>query len=41
MIEVKGTKGSLIKPNAEGEIDNKKKDGTPSYTNINKYANLF
>lgn len=38
MIEVKGTKGSLIKPNAEGEVDNKKKDGTPSYTNINKYA---
>ena len=38
MIEVKGTKGSLIKLNSDGEIDNKKKDGTPNYTNINKYA---
>lgn len=38
MIEVKGTKGSLIKQNAEGEIDNKKKDGAPNYPNINKYA---
>lgn len=38
MIEVKGTKGNLIKLNSNGEIDNKKKDGTPNYTNINKYA---
>lgn len=38
MIEVKGKKGSLIKVNADGEIDSKKKDGTPNYTNINKYA---
>lgn len=38
MIEVKGTKGSLIKLNSDREIDNKKKDGTPNYTNINKYA---
>ena len=38
MIEVKGTKGNLIKLNSDGEIDNKKKDGSPNYTNINKYA---
>lgn len=36
MIEVKGTKGNLIKLNSDGEIDNKKKDGSPNYTNINK-----
>lgn len=38
MIEVKGTKGAFIKTNDDGEIDNKKKDGTPNFTNINKYA---
>lgn len=38
MIEVKGLKGSFIKLNQSGEIDNKKKDGTPNFTNINKYA---
>lgn len=38
MIEVKGKKGDFIKTNAVGEIDNKKKDGTPNFTNINKYA---
>ncbi|AYD39619.1 N-6 DNA methylase [Clostridium fermenticellae] len=38
MIEVKGTKGSFIKTNDIGEIYNKKKDGTPNFTNINKYA---
>lgn len=38
MIEVKGSKGSFIKLNSDGEVDNKKKDGTPNYTNINKYA---
>ena len=38
MIEVKGKKGDFIKFNANGEIDNKKKDGTENFTNINKYA---
>lgn len=38
MIEVKGIKGSFIKTNTSGEVDNKKKDGTPNFTNINKYA---
>lgn len=38
MIEVKGTKGSLIKTNSENEIDNYTKEGNPNYTNINKYA---
>ena len=38
MIEVKGLKGSLIKLNTKGEIDNKTKDGNVNYTNINKYA---
>ncbi len=38
MIEVKGLKGSFIKQTSTGNIDNIKKDGTPNYTNINKYA---
>ena len=38
MIEVKGLKGSFIKLNSQGEIDNKKADGQPNYININKYA---
>lgn len=38
MIEVKGTKGSLIRTNTENEIDNLTKEGKPNYTNINKYA---
>ena len=38
MIEVKGKKGDFVKFNADGEIDNKKKDGTENFTNINKYA---
>ena len=38
MIEVKGLKGSFIKLNAQGEIENRKVDGTPNYININKYA---
>lgn len=38
MIEVKGLRGSFIKLNAQGEIENKKSDGTPNYLNINKYA---
>ena len=38
MIEVKGTKGDLIKYNELNEIENIKKDGTPHYANIKKYA---
>ncbi|WP_026524152.1 HsdM family class I SAM-dependent methyltransferase [Butyrivibrio sp. MB2005] len=38
MIEVKGTKGALQKLTASGDVDNVKKDGTPNFTNINKYA---
>ena len=38
MIEVKGTKGEFVKFNVSGEIDNKKKDGEPNYSNIAKYA---
>ena len=37
-MRLKAQKGNLIKLNSDGEIDNKKKDGTPNYTNINKYA---
>ena len=38
MIEVKGKKGDLIKFNNNGNIENKKKDGEPHYTNIAKFA---
>ena len=38
MIEVKGTKGALAKMTASDEVDNTKKDGTPNFTNIEKYA---
>lgn len=38
VIEVKGVKGNFIKKNSNGEIDNKNKEGQPSFTNINKYA---
>ena len=38
MIEVKGTKGALIKINECGEIENIKKDGTLAFNNIQKYA---
>lgn len=38
MIEVKGRKGTLVKLNTAGEVDNVKKDGTPNFTNINRYA---
>ena len=37
MIEVKGTKGVLIKE-ANGVIENTKKDGTPNVNNIKKFA---
>ncbi len=38
MIEVKGSKGDLVKITASGEIDNEKKDGTPNFSAISKYA---
>ena len=38
MIEIKGKKGSFIKLNADEKIDNKKKDGSENFANINKYA---
>lgn len=38
MVEVKGKKGDFIKLNADGEIDNKRKDGTENFATINKYA---
>lgn len=38
MIEVKGTKGALVKYNELGEIDNKNKSGEPNYKNIEKFA---
>lgn len=38
VIEVKGTKGALVKRDSFDEIDNTKKDGTPNFTNINRYA---
>ena len=38
MIEVKGTKGALVKLNEAGIPDNTKKDGDPNYANIAKFA---
>ena len=38
MIEVKGKRGSLVKVNDKGQVDNKKKDSEPNYQNISKYA---
>ena len=38
MIEVKGKKGDFIKLTSDEEIDNKKKDGTENFANINRYA---
>lgn len=38
MIEVKGKRGSLIKTNENGEVDNAKKNSEPNYQNIAKYA---
>ncbi|MCL2884242.1 MAG: SAM-dependent methyltransferase, partial [Oscillospiraceae bacterium] len=38
MIEVKGTRGKLVKFNAEEQIDNITKNGEPNYTAINAYA---
>ncbi len=38
VIEVKGLKGAFIKLDSNGNIDNKKKDNEPNYSNIAKYA---
>lgn len=38
MIEVKGRKGDLVSLDDNGDVENKKKDGTPNYANIRKYA---
>lgn len=38
MIEVKGRKGDFVKFDNNGEIENKKKDGTPHFSNTKKYA---
>lgn len=38
VIEVKGTEGDFIKLTTDGNIDNTKKDGTPNFNNIKKYA---
>lgn len=38
MIEVKGTKGALIKLTSEGFVDNTTKNGEPNFKNIEKFA---
>ena len=38
MIEVKGTRGALERRDAQGNIENTKKDNTAHYLNIAKYA---
>ena len=38
IIEVKGTKGKLVKLSEDVEIDNKKKDGKPNYKTIQDFA---
>ncbi len=38
MVEIKGKKGDFVKFDTNGEIENKKKDGTPHFANIKKYA---
>lgn len=38
LIEYKGHKGKLVKLNSEDQVENKKKDNTPNYNNIKKYA---
>lgn len=38
MIEVKGTKGALVKYGLNGDIENSTKEGKPNFTNIKKYA---
>ncbi len=38
LIEYKGYKDKLIKLDSIGNVDNRKKDGTPNFANINGYA---
>jgi len=38
MIEVKGTRGKLVKLNNDGEVDNTTAKGESNYTNINGFA---
>lgn len=38
LIEYKGYKDKLVKLDAEGKVDNRKKDNTPNFVNINSYA---
>ena len=38
MIEVKGTKGDLVKLTSEGFVDNTTKNGEPNFKNIEKFA---
>ena len=38
LIEYKGYKDKLVKLDAEGKVDNRKKDNTPNFANINSYA---
>ena len=38
MIEVKGTKGDLIKADVLGQVENENSKGEPNYKNIAKYA---
>ena len=38
MIEVKGKKGDFEKLTENGNVDNKKKDGEPNFSNIARYA---
>ena len=38
MIEVKGTKGKLIKTNKKGDVYDLTDKGEPNYTNIKNYA---
>ncbi len=38
LIEYKGEKNRLVKLDNEGRVENRKKDGSPHYTNIKNYA---
>ena len=38
LIEYKGYKDKLVKLNADGQVENKKADNKPNFSNINSYA---
>ena len=38
LIEYKGHEGRLVKTDKNGQIDNKKSDNEPNFSNINTYA---